>query len=239
MLLYLNDGSAVEATDYWIEGDTLHYVSENGRENQIRINDLDIQRTTDANARVGFRFTLDRTQRGMPLDRDPNLGAASPGYFAPVVASHFDEAATDPSSANEDMTTLAEALQSAIRPNDLDVSVSGVVQHAGSGTAEFTVQLKSKNLTFLPTTDGKDAAKLTLAAASLDQHGTILASKTETMMLASPAQDPILLPDGVWLLRVMIGIPRDTKSVRVVMKDQDGGRIGAADVDRKTIDGRT
>jgi hypothetical protein len=191
MLLYLNDGSAAEANDYWIQGDTLHYVSENGRESQIRVSDLDIQRTTDANARVGFRFTLDRTRRGMPLDRDPIKA--------------------------------------------LDVSLSDVVQHPDSRTADFTVHVKSKNLTFLPTDDGKDAAKLTLTAISLDRYRTILVSRADTMTLQSSTGDPILLPDGAWLIRVTIQVPSETKSVRVVMEGQDGP-IGTADLDRETID---
>lgn len=229
MLLYLNDGSAVEATDYWIEGDTLHYVSENGRESQVRVSDLDIQRTTDANARVGFRFTLDRTRRGTPLDRDPNLGAvAQPGYSAPNQNAPVDPLAH--------LLLLAEAVRSTIPLNALDVSLSDVVQHPDSRTADFTVQLKSKNLSFLPTDDGKNAANLILTAASLDQHRNILASKTETMKLLSPAQDPILLPDGVWRFHVRIQVPRETKSVRVVMEDQDGGPTGTADLDRETID---
>jgi hypothetical protein len=69
MLLYLTDGSAFEMTDYWVDGDTLRYISEDGGESEVRVSDVDVQRTTDADARVGFRFTLDRTRRGTPLDR--------------------------------------------------------------------------------------------------------------------------------------------------------------------------
>jgi hypothetical protein len=69
MLLYLTDGSAFEVTDYWVEGDSLHYIAEEGGEDEVRVSDVDVERTTDANARVGFRFTLDRTRRGTPLDR--------------------------------------------------------------------------------------------------------------------------------------------------------------------------
>ena len=69
MLLYLTSGSAFEVTDYWVEGDTLHYKAENGGSGEVPVGDVDVQRTTDANGRVGFRFNLDRTQRGTPLDR--------------------------------------------------------------------------------------------------------------------------------------------------------------------------
>jgi hypothetical protein len=37
-------------------------------------------------------------------------------------------------------------------------------------------------------------------------------------------------------LLLTIRVPRKTKSVRVVMETEEGGRIGAADLDRKTID---
>jgi len=69
MLLYLNDGSALEVTDYWVEGVNLDYVTEGDEEGTVPIANLDIQRTSDANTRLGFRFALDRTHRGMPLDR--------------------------------------------------------------------------------------------------------------------------------------------------------------------------
>jgi hypothetical protein len=68
MLLYFHDGSAVEVTDYWVEGANLHYVTGDSKEGSVSIANVDIQRTSDANARVGFRFTLDRTHRGIPLD---------------------------------------------------------------------------------------------------------------------------------------------------------------------------
>jgi hypothetical protein len=66
MLLYMNDGSAAEVTDYWTNGDTLHYISQDGHEHQIPLNALNIQRTTDANARLGFRFTSDRIPAAWP-----------------------------------------------------------------------------------------------------------------------------------------------------------------------------
>lgn len=237
MLLYLNNGSAVEASDYWFKGDTLHYVSENGRESQIPLNDLDIQRTTDANARLGFRFTLDRTHRGTPLDLSPNSGGVTDfDYFAPDRnAAPQAELPTELVDPQTEVSTLAEAVKSIIPLDALDVSLSSVVQYPDSGFAKFTVQLKSKNLIFLQTTGGKEAANLILAAASLNQDRSILAGKTETMTLLSSAQDPILLPDGAWLLQVTIQVPRKTKIVRVAIEDQDGGRIGAVNIDRKTI----
>lgn len=69
MLLYLTDGSALEVTDYWVQGVTLYYVTERGKKGSIPVSDVDVQRTVDANKRLGFDFRLDRTQPGLPLDR--------------------------------------------------------------------------------------------------------------------------------------------------------------------------
>jgi hypothetical protein len=69
MLLYLRNGSAIEATDYWVEGVTLHYVTESGKKGSVPVADVDVPRTTDANGRLGFQFRLDRTEPGLPLDR--------------------------------------------------------------------------------------------------------------------------------------------------------------------------
>lgn len=98
------------------------------------------------------------------------------------------------------------------------------------------MQLESKNLIFRPTDDGKDAVKLILAAASLDQYGNILAGKTETMTLLSSAQDLTQPSGGAWHVRVMIQVPGEIKTVRVAMENQDGGPIGTAEIDRKAID---
>jgi hypothetical protein len=95
---------------------------------------------------------------------------------------------------------------------------------------------QDSNLTFLPTEDGKTAANLILEAASRTRDGSILVSKAKTVTLVSTTQDPTRLPKVVSRLQLMIRVPRRTKSVRVVTEDLDSGRIGAADMDRKTID---
>jgi hypothetical protein len=69
MLLYMQDGSAFEVTDYWVDGDTLNYVTVDGIKSSIALATLNLQRTVDANARVGLRFTLDRLQGGRPFER--------------------------------------------------------------------------------------------------------------------------------------------------------------------------
>jgi hypothetical protein len=64
--LFLNDGTAITVTDYWLVGDQLHFVALEGAkrvEHTIPLEDLDVQTTIDTNTHWGFRFV----QRNQPL----------------------------------------------------------------------------------------------------------------------------------------------------------------------------
>ena len=101
--------------------------------------------------------------------RDPSLRAITKGgYYAPNANAPIDR-------RQQKMMNLAEAMQSTIPFNALDIGLSDAVRYPDSESVEFTVQLNSKNLTFEPTEDGKSAATLLLAAASLDKYGSVLA----------------------------------------------------------------
>src|ERR1700733_5186513 len=61
--LFLQDGTILNVTDYWVVDDQLHFtmIEENGTkpaEHVIPFDALDLQTTVDANTRRGFRFTL-------------------------------------------------------------------------------------------------------------------------------------------------------------------------------------
>ena len=58
VILFLNDGSSYGVTDYWLANGELHYVTTYGGENKIPVEELDLQRTVDANATRGVNFTL-------------------------------------------------------------------------------------------------------------------------------------------------------------------------------------
>jgi len=161
-------------------------------------------------------------------DRDLEV-VTKAGYFAP------DKNAPG-NPRQQTMMNLAEAARSTIPYTALDVSLSGVVQHPDTRTAEFTVQLGVKNLDWLPTEDGRTSANLILAAVSLSGDNTILASRVERVTVWSAAQDPTRRPGSVTSLPLTVRIPRKTKSVRVLMETEQGGRIGAANLERKTID---
>ena len=58
ILLYLTDGTVYPASDYWIAGNTLHYVVSYGGEAAVRIDQVDLQRTINENAKRGVRVSL-------------------------------------------------------------------------------------------------------------------------------------------------------------------------------------
>ena len=67
--LYLKDGTIVNATDYWVVDGQLHFkvleaIGEKPVEQTIPFDDLDLQKTIDANTARGFRFVL----RNAPYD---------------------------------------------------------------------------------------------------------------------------------------------------------------------------
>jgi hypothetical protein len=75
-----------------------------------------------------------------------------------------------------------------------------------------------------------------VAAASLTNSQDILASKVERLALSVPTQDPSHLAKAVSRLQVTVRVPPKTRSIRVLTETANGGRIGAADLDRKAIE---
>jgi VWFA-related protein len=162
--------------------------------------------------------------------RDPNLHAVTKaGYFAPD-----SKAPIDP--RQQALSKLAEVAQASIAFTALEVRLTDVVRHPDARTMDCTVQLKSKNVPWLPADDGKNNSKLTFAAVSLNRNRKVLASTMRGVTLATNAGDMRHLPDVVSKFQFTIRIPRDTRAVRVVLESQDGGRIGAAELNWQTID---
>jgi VWFA-related protein len=215
------------------------FVNETGGEFFYNRNDLDMEIKQSEQMGAGYYTLTYQPQNVDPNGkfrrirvslRDPKLHAVTKaGYFAPDKNAPINP-------RQQRMIKLSEAVHSTIPFNALDVSLSDAVRHPDSQTVEFTVQLKSKSLIFLPAGDGKDAADLTVAAASLNEDRGILAAKTEVLTLLSTKEDPNRLPQVATRFQLTVRVPRNTKSVRVAIEDQDGGRIGAAELDRKTID---
>jgi hypothetical protein len=78
--LALKDGTIYTVNDYWLVDNQLHFVTtENAKtvEHVIGFDQLDVQKTVDLDAQLGFRFVL----RNEPLDQyikdHPNFGSPS------------------------------------------------------------------------------------------------------------------------------------------------------------------
>jgi VWFA-related protein len=162
--------------------------------------------------------------------RDPNLQVVTKaGYF-----SRDKNESADP--VQQAVFNVSEAVRSTIPYNSLEMKILRVVRHPDTRSAEITVQLKTRNLDWQPTDDGKSIAKLILAAASLTDNKDILASKLTGVAMKANSQDQEKLPKQEGSITFTLRVPNRTKMVRVAVETEDGGRIGAADLDRKTID---
>lgn len=162
--------------------------------------------------------------------RDRNLHVVTKaGYFAP------DKNESD-HSRQHTMDSLIEAAQAVIPFKALDVQVVNVVRHTDAGTAQFMVQLNVKNLHWLAGNDGQDKANLILAAVSLNGDRGVVASRIVSVTLLPKTLAAAQRQQVETQLPITVPFPRKARSVRVVMETETGGRIGTAEVDRKTID---
>ena len=58
ILIYLNDGTTYVASDYWLADGKLHYTVNYAGESTVNIDEVNLQRTVDENAKRGVHFTL-------------------------------------------------------------------------------------------------------------------------------------------------------------------------------------
>jgi hypothetical protein len=58
VLVYLKDGTMLVANDYWLDGAEFHYTVKYGGESKIALDQLDVQKSIDENAKRGVKFTL-------------------------------------------------------------------------------------------------------------------------------------------------------------------------------------
>ena len=162
--------------------------------------------------------------------RDRNLQVITKaGYFAPAKGAQVDP-------RQQMMIDISQAARSTVPFTALDVKVAGVVRHPDTRTAELRVVINGKNLNWQANDDGRSTAKLTVAAVSLTETKGMLASRVENVTLSRATQDRTPPGEETAGLTLTIPVPRKTRSVRVVVETEKGGRIGGADLDRKTID---
>jgi hypothetical protein len=86
-LIYLKDGTTYAASDYWMQNGRLHYTVNYGGEGTLNMDEVDLQRTVDENARRGVRFSLKpypSTVNSAPNQRNQNNGTPA---IAPAPAT--------------------------------------------------------------------------------------------------------------------------------------------------------
>lgn len=57
-VIYLKDGSSFAVKDYWVADGKLHYITSYGGENAVDLDQFDVERTTNENAKQGITITL-------------------------------------------------------------------------------------------------------------------------------------------------------------------------------------
>jgi hypothetical protein len=62
-----------------------------------------------------------------------------------------------------------------------------------------------------------------------------MASKLERLVVLSNSQDAARLAQSNTLVTITVPTPRRTDTVRVVIRADDGGQIGTAELDHKTL----
>jgi hypothetical protein len=134
------------------------------------------------------------------------------------------------------MIDIAEAVKSTIPFLALPLTIEGLVRHPDTGRVEFTVVLKSGNMVWQPTDNGASTTELMLAAASRTERGDVLASKVESLTVSVDTQDATRLADVITRMPMRLRVPPKTQRVRVVVQSAENGRIGAVELDRRTLD---
>ena len=161
--------------------------------------------------------------------RDHNLRAVTKtGYYAADKSAPVDP-------RWQTKLNLAEAARATVPFAALDLKVSGIVRHPENRTADITLLLQSKGIDWQAIDNGKSSAEITLAAASVTRNQDIVASKVQRLFLTAPTQDPSHLAKLVTHLQITVRVPPKTRSIRVLTETANGGRIGAADLDREAI----
>jgi len=151
------------------------------------------------------------------------------GYYAPD-----DKAIIKP--GQQHMIKLAEALQAAFPINSLDVSTGIILRHPDAKSVQITTLIRSKNLDFLPNESGTNSDRLFIAAGSLDGSRRLLACRIQRGQLETATTDPSKLPYVAAEIPITVPFPGKAKTVRIVIEDENGGRIGSVEIDRGFID---
>lgn len=157
--------------------------------------------------------------------RNPALHTVTKvGYYAPD-----RKAPQDPLERR--MEDMVEAVRATLPFTALPISMSDVLRHPDAQTAELMVQIAPRDVSWLKMENNRSAAKLLVTTAALSGRRDILRMKAQTMTFIALTQDTALIDRQLPLLvDVTIPVTKKTKSVRLVVVTEHGGRVGAVEV---------
>ncbi len=168
-------------------------------------------------------------RRGRVSLRDPGLRALTKaGYFAPDDNAPLGR-------QQQRMNAIAEAIRSTLPFQGLALTIENLVRHLDSARVNFTVAVKSGNIVWQAADDGKSTTSLTLAAASIDKRGEVLASKLESVTVTADSQDAQRLAETPTNVPVRLRVPASTQSVRVTVQTEEGGPLGVVELNKAAL----
>jgi hypothetical protein len=115
VVIYLKDGTVYVVTDYWLAAGELHYAMNDGQQYTIDVNQIDLQKTVDVNAKRGVAFTLYNT----PANSNAPNGA-QPGVN-PNAAPATDNKQDAPQDQNGTQTQPGQTPQARPGPTTQDL----------------------------------------------------------------------------------------------------------------------
>lgn len=162
---------------------------------------------------------------------NPNLHAETKaGYYAPDRKMPVDPRV-------QLIQSVVEAARSTIPFNALHVSISGMVRHPDTQSAQFIAGVEPRQLNWLAGDQELSSASVVIAAASLGDDRRLLTSKLQHMTVSIKVQNlPKLAIEPPIQVPITLRIPKHAKTVRIVMVTDTGNRIGTAEISRKAID---
>jgi VWFA-related protein len=162
--------------------------------------------------------------------RNPNLRAVTKtGYYS----REKDEIARPD---NQTVVMLRDASLATVQFSGLNMSVTGVLRHPDTNTAEITLELHNSKLHWQAAPDGKSSTTVIVTAVSRSRREEILVSRVAKFYLLAASQDADKLADAKPKMKMTLPIPHDTRNVRLALATEGGESIGSIDVDRRTID---
>ena len=219
------------------------FVNETG--GNLFYNENDVDKLIGQSQRMGgqyYTLTYQPTEPGTPTDedgkfrrikvtlRDPNLRVITKtGYYAPDKSHPVD-------AEKQTILNVSQAVQSSIPYTGLGIKVDSLVRHPESRTADISLIVQSKNIHWQSTEDGNSIANVIFLAVSFSSTHQILASKLQGIAFSAKTQEQTALAHLNLKTSITLRLPYNTRSIRIVAQTEDGGSLGAADLNHQEIE---